>query len=91
MGRTVKESLEAKRKRLLFRSRHRGSRELDILLGRFAATHLARLDADQLDRYEAVLANDDPEIFAWVSGREPVPAALDTDVMRLLKVLNNSA
>lgn len=87
----MKESLEVKRKCLLFRSRNRGSRELDIVLGRFAESHLARLDEDQLERYEALLANDDPDIFAWLSGREPVPAAFDTDVMTLLKASNESA
>lgn len=87
----MKESVAAKRKCLLFRSRHRGSRELDILLGRFAETYLARLDEDQLDRYEALLANDDLDIFAWVSGRKPVPPGFDTDVMTLLKAINKSA
>lgn len=73
-----------RRKRLLFRSWHRGTRESDLILGRFAEAHLARFDAAQLDRYEALLECSDAEIFDWVTGRAPPPPAHDHDVTRLL-------
>ena len=75
---------DIRRKRLLFRSWHRGTRESDLILGRFADAHLAAFDSGQLDRYEALLACDDADLFDWVSGRAPPPAAHDHDVMRLL-------
>lgn len=71
-------------KRLLFRSWHRGTREGDLILGRFAEAHLARFDAVQLDRYEALLECSDADIFDWVAGRAPPPPAHDHDVTRLL-------
>jgi antitoxin CptB len=75
---------DIRRKRLLFRSWHRGTREADLILGRFAESHLAGFDGAQLDRYEALLECDDADLFDWVSGRAAPPAAHDDDVMRLL-------
>ncbi len=76
---------DARRKRLLFRSWHRGMREADLLLGSFAEQHLAALSEPQLDRYEALLEEDDGELFAWITGRLPPPARHDGEVMRLLQ------
>jgi antitoxin CptB len=75
---------DIRRKRLLFRSWHRGTRESDLILGRFAEAYLAEFDAVQLDRYEALLEYADADLFDWVSGRAAPPAALDHDVMHLL-------
>ena len=72
------------RKRLLFRSWHRGTRESDLILGRFAEAHLAGFDTAQLDRYAALLECADADLYDWVSGRAAPPAAHDHDVMRLL-------
>ncbi len=77
-------STEIRRKRLLFRSWHRGTRETDLILGRFAEAHLAGFDEAQLDRYEDLLECNDADLFDWVSGRTAPPAARDHDVMRLL-------
>ena len=79
------ETAEIRRKRLHFRSWHRGTRELDLVLGGFADRHLAGLTPEQLDRYESLIANPDPDIYQWVSGGWPVPAAYDNDVMDLIK------
>jgi len=75
---------DIRRKRLLFRSWRRGTRETDLILGRFAEAHLADFDAAQLDLYEALLECSDADVFDWVSGRAAPPAAQDHDVMRLL-------
>jgi antitoxin CptB len=78
-------SLALRRKRLLFRSHHRGTKETDLLLGAFAERHLADFSEAQLDRYEALLEIEDGLLFAWATGRVPVPAEHDSDVMRLLR------
>lgn len=62
-----------------------GSNENDILFGGFAERYLSTLAADQLDRYEALLAETDNDLFNWVTGKEPVPARLDHDVMAMIK------
>ena len=79
------ESLAIRRKRLRYLSWHRGMRETDLLLGGFADRAIATLSRDQLDRYEALLANSDPDILNWIAGRSPVPSAFDNDIMALLK------
>src|SRR5689334_16095654 len=47
------EPMDIRRKRLLFRSWHRGTKEADLLLGSFAERHLAAFTPEQVDRYEA--------------------------------------
>ncbi|HET8726179.1 MAG TPA: succinate dehydrogenase assembly factor 2 [Alphaproteobacteria bacterium] len=81
----------ARRRRLKFRSWHRGTREADLLLGSFVDRHVDAFSAEQLDRLEALLENGDPDIYDWMIGREPVPPAFDTDVMRLLMAHRISA
>lgn len=82
----MSEPIDIRRKRLIHRSRYTGMKETDLLLGAFASRHVPEFDAAQLDQYEALLAtNEDPRIYAWAIGRDPVPAEFDTPVMRLLQ------
>ncbi|MBV9688019.1 MAG: succinate dehydrogenase assembly factor 2 [Alphaproteobacteria bacterium] len=80
----VTSSSEIRRKRLSFRSWHRGTRETDLILGRFADVYLTSFDDGQLDRYEALLDCPDADIFDWVSGRAAPPPDHDNDVTLLL-------
>lgn len=79
------ESITVRRKRLVHASRYRGFLESDLFFGRFADRHLASLDKAQLDRYEALLQEDDHDLFAWIAGRQPIPPEHDNDVMALLR------
>jgi antitoxin CptB len=72
------------RRRLLFQSRHRGTKELDLILGPFAERYLAGFGALELRQYAELLAEPDPDIYAWLVGTLPPPARLDHPVMRLL-------
>ena len=78
------EAIDIRRKRLLFRSWRRGTKEADLLLGSFAERHLLGFTADQVDRYEALLAADDGDLLAWIAGRVQPPAERESDVLRLL-------
>jgi antitoxin CptB len=75
---------DRRRERLRFRSWHRGTREMDLLLGTFADAHLAALAPAQLDAYEALLEQVDPDLYNWITGAEPVPGAQKGEVMDLL-------
>ena len=79
------ETVTVRRKRLLYQSRYRGRLESDLLFGGFAARHLASLSDTQLDRYEALLDETDQDLFAWLSGQQPVPERHDHDVFRMLQ------
>ena len=85
------QDLEKRRKRLRFRSWHRGTKENDLLMGRFADAHLADFDSAELDLYEAILDLPDPDLLGWISGREPLPAEADSPVMRLLLNFDHAA
>lgn len=78
------EGLDARRRRLLFRSWHRGIREMDLVLGRFADAQLAALSDAELDEVETWLEIPDQQMFAWVNGAERPPAELDTALFRKL-------
>jgi antitoxin CptB len=67
------EQLNIERKRLKFRSWHRGTREMDLLLGRFADGRLDSFDAGALRAYAALLEQSDPDIYDWVCGRGEWP------------------
>ena len=75
---------QQRRDRLRFRSWHRGTREMDLLLGSFADARLAEFTLAQLDMYEALLEQSDPDLYNWITGTEPVPAEHNNDVMQLL-------
>jgi antitoxin CptB len=76
---------DLRRRRLLFRCWHRGTQEVDLLLGSFADTSLGDFDGDQLDRFEGLLDCTDADLFDWITGRSSPPPAYDHDVMRLLR------
>ncbi len=78
------QSLDPRRKRLFFRSWHRGTREADLILGPFAEAYLVAFNEAQLDRYEALLECPDADLFDWITGRVPPPPEYDHDVTRLL-------
>jgi antitoxin CptB len=73
---------DVRRKRLYYQSCHRGMKEMDIILGGFAAEHIDALDAGELDALERLLALPDDALYVWFSGREPVPAELDTALFK---------
>ena len=79
------DGLDARRKRLLFRSWHRGMREMDLVLGRFADARIATLSEAELDEYERWLEFPDQQIFTWVNGSQATPPEVDTAMFRRLR------
>jgi len=78
------ETIENRRKRLRFRSWHRGTKEMDLLMGSFADAHLSAFGSSQLDRFEALLDVPEPVVYDWILGRSRPPADHDHDVTQLL-------
>lgn len=70
------------RKRLLFHCTHMGMMENDVLFGGFAKSCLQLLNPQDVLDLEAVLKNNDMDLFKWASGKAPVPVEWDTPVMR---------
>jgi antitoxin CptB len=80
-----------RRKKLLYRAWHRGTREADLILGRFAERHLAGFDGKQLNQFEALLEIEDAAIYDWIAGRAAPPAELRSEVLRLLMNFRHAA
>jgi len=83
------DGLDVRRRRLLFRSWHRGIREMDLIMGRFADVWLARLSEADLGEYERLIEIPDPELFAWIVGEEAAPPDYDTSVLRDIRAFHN--
>lgn len=84
-------ALAVERKRLKFRSWHRGTREMDLLMGRFADQHLDGWDAALLTAYAALLEENDPDIYDWVCGRAVPPAGDFTPALAAVTRFYNEA
>jgi antitoxin CptB len=66
------EGLDDRRKRLLFRCWHRGTREMDLILGRFADAEIAGLSDDELTQFEQLIEVPDPDLYAALTGNAPL-------------------
>jgi antitoxin CptB len=62
------DGLDDRRKRLLFRCWHRGTREMDLILGRFADAEIANLGDEELAQLERLIEVPDPDLYAAVTG-----------------------
>ena len=82
------QGLDERRRRLLFRAWHRGMRELDLIMGRFAQSAIAQLTADELVDFENLMEVPDRELLAWVAGETDVQADFDTALFRRLRDFN---
>lgn len=72
---------DPRRRRLLFRATHRGTKEADLMVGGFCARHLASFTAAELDAIEAVLELPDVDLADWLTGRRPIPEEQRTDML----------
>ena len=60
------DGLELRRKRALYRASHRGTKELDLILGRFAMACVPEMNSERLAAFERLLSCPDPDIDYWV-------------------------
>jgi antitoxin CptB len=85
------DGLDARRRRLLFRSWHRGTREADLIMGRFADAHIEAFSDGELDQYEYLLDAIESDLLAWMTGAQPVPAEHDTPMFRRVRQFHFAA
>ena len=69
-------TLENWRKRLIFRSDHRGIKEMDLIMGKFARENVPNFNEAELTSYEELLNESDPDVYSWITGTEQPPANL---------------
>lgn len=68
-------------RRLRYRAWHRGTKEMDLMLGPYADARLATMDGAELDRFETLLEELDTDLLAWLMGQEPAPQDADHDLL----------
>lgn len=84
------DGLDARRRKLLYRAWHRGMRETDLIMGRFADASIEQLAAVELADFEQLMDVPDRELLAWVTGEADVPPNYDTALFRRLREFNRS-
>lgn len=90
----MSETHEIRLKRLTMRANHRGTKEMDIILGRWAAERLATADSKTLDIFEDLLEENDQDLYQWVTAQVETPSKFKGFVAELQEVVgtrNNSA
>lgn len=75
-------------RRARYRAWHRGTKEADLVVGGFFERHHAGWDEAALNWFERLLEEQDVDIMAWAFGTQAPPAALDGDLMQMLKKLD---
>lgn len=88
MAEPREEGRTARLKRLHMRSMRRGTKEMDLILMRFAAARLEAMNAPALDAYDALLEENDQDLYQWVSGQASAPArhaALIADIRSVIE------
>ena len=81
--------LDPRRRRILFRAWHRGIREMDLLMGRFADAEIATMPEPDLDEFERLIEVPDRDLFRWITGEDEAPSNYDTAVFRRLKAFHS--
>jgi antitoxin CptB len=78
-------ALDPRRRRLLYRATHRGTQEADLLVGGFVAARIWGFSKEELVELEAVLKLPDPELADWLTGRAPIPEAIESALLRQMR------
>ena len=73
------------RKKLSIRSWRRGTKELDLILGRFSNKNLINFEMSELDLYEQFLSYDDYLIYNWLFEKEDTPRIFESLVKQIKK------
>ena len=84
------ERLEERRRRLHYRAWRRGTREMDLVLGRYADAHIGSFDSAGLDRFEALCELSDTDLWDWVSRASEAPAGVDAQLIQDLRRFQES-
>jgi antitoxin CptB len=88
--RAADDDLAVRRRKLKFRSWHRGMREMDLIMGRFADAFVDAMGTDELDAYERLMEMPDPELFACVLADEQPSGDLDSPMLRRLRAFHRA-
>ena len=72
------------RKKLVYRANHRGTKEMDLLVGGYVTKHIHDMTNYDLDELAVILELPDADIDAWATGKAELPAQYDTKLMNAI-------
>ena len=76
---------EIRKRRVQFRAWHRGTREMDLMLGRFTDAHIGSMSKDEIASLEALMKLPDPDIYNWIIGAAVPPKGMDTPLLHKIR------
>ncbi len=76
---------DVRRRRLLYRATHRGTRETDLLIGGFVAPRLATFTEAEIEALESIMDLPDVDLADWLCARRPIPPTHDTAMLRRMR------
>jgi antitoxin CptB len=77
---------------MIYRSNHRGIKEMDIILGRYADTHVMEMSVDELNVFETIMDEMDRDLLSWFTGEIECPKHIDKTMFeKILKFTTDSA
>ena len=80
--------LDVRRKQVLYRAWHRGMREMDLIMGRFADAEIGNLSDEDLAEFERLIEVPDRDLLGWITGEAETPGNYDTPLFRRLKAFH---
>ena len=83
--------LDTARRRLRMRSMRRGIKEMDLILTGWADRRLDGMDAEALAHYEALLEENDQQLYRWVTGQDTPPEAFADLIADIAAVTDDRA
>ncbi|MCC8418495.1 MAG: succinate dehydrogenase assembly factor 2 [Rickettsia endosymbiont of Glossina mortisans submortisans] len=82
MNKLNKNSLQ---KKLFYRSKNRGCKEMDYILGNFAEKYLSLMDEKKLGSYSLILDQNDNDLYNWINNKSSAPSYLDAEIIDKLR------
>ena len=76
---------DARLEKLRYRAWRRGFREADLLLGGFADAHLKTMNATEVDAFERLLEQPDPDLWDWIMAGARAPAPFEGPLLDQLR------
>jgi len=74
------------KKKLIYRSQYRGTKEMDKLIGSFVQSNIAKFNNIQLGELEKFLEIDDDTLYKIYNGLKIKTKIADSEILKLFKV-----
>ena len=85
---TAPGSFEHRTRRALYRATHRGTKELDWLIGRFAESVLPQMSSVAMDHFEQFLTLPDPDLHTWIMNPERIENSAFRELIHTLRAFH---